>query len=261
MVYQGKSCAIFALRSRPGRPERLQVFWEAGLQASGLGESWRAYWSLWSWLRAPRRSGLRRGGSRASVHSVTAARDAYVAGRDISHNEITNVTQARQSNPFGLLAGVCLVALLACVTGTALLAQAPGGVFQQSPQTRRQSTDSGNGPGSAASPASGHSSAANAQPVVHYTLAATYDETNSNGDSITQAISFSSPVSLDQVSVLRQLSKAGGPCGSPPKLPVTRDLRSPSASHPPITPAYRSRLPFYWKWVTSLIRRVQTSEV
>ena len=131
-----------------------------------------------------------------------SARKSVIAGGDVTQ---TNVTK---KYPTALLTLVCLGALFVYAAGTILLGREPGGLFHPT------------------SPATGSVASDNPPEQFHYHLAATYEEANSNGDSITQTISFGSPAAL---SALPDVARAAQSACllNVPSLPLDRDLVIP----------------------------------
>lgn len=173
-------------------------------------------------------------GQHTEINAVAGNITSEIAGRDITKTQVTNITSRHQGSPLGLIAGLGVAALLVLAAGTGLLSRAPGGVFQQKTPRGAAHTLGPAASGAKVPVARQSTSPGGSLPSVRYQLAATYHESNSDGDSVTQEVSFGSPLSASRLTSIASMSQ--GACddvsdpnssGSTTSEPPSRDLVIP----------------------------------
>jgi hypothetical protein len=145
-------------------------------------------------------------------------RGSVVAAGDVDQSRTTNV---RRGNAVPAAIAICALALAASTGGTIYLGNKPGGRLY-TPKSRppaalrepRPPASSSDAP-----PSSGASATAKVR------LAATFRETDSSGDSITQTVSFGAPTPLSQVT--KVAAAAEDACMTTLPGPPARDLAIP----------------------------------
>jgi hypothetical protein len=162
------------------------------------------------------------------IIAMTVADHATVTASVIATGDVdqSRTTHISRGTPVPAAVAICAVAVIAVAGGTVYFSHQPehdrGGA---SPRHHSAFRDSGptarTAPGNALSSPGATSTSAAAGPV-----AATIHEADSGGDSITQTVSFGTPVPLTQFSLVEN-AVAGGICGTLPPGPAARDLAVP----------------------------------
>jgi hypothetical protein len=149
--------------------------------------------------------------------------DSIVAGRDLIQNQTTNANSRKGS--LVALAAICLCSLLVGTGGTIYLRPEPRGHRIQVTHAISRPTVSHTtvSPESSATPFAG-----NASQWKGLHRAATFTETDATGDSITQAIWFSTPIPLSQLPAVASVAQSA--CSNNQAAnPPGRDLVVPFA--------------------------------